>query len=197
MQKILIILASLFAINAFANDEASGIKQVEDYLNGIQSISANFIQTTSDGDFSEGKFYLQRPGKFRWDYKDKPILIVANGSQLIYYDRELEQSNYVPIEDSVASIITRQNIEFSGDIKVTNFKQDKDFIKISFVKVGNNNEGEFSFVFKANPMQLGRIEIVDNSGTVITISLFDMKFDQKLKKSLFIIKDPRLFGGKN
>ena len=164
------------------------------YLNNIKSISADFIQTTDGGEFAEGKFYLSRPGKFRWDYLKQPILIIANGSHLAYIDRELDQVSYVPINDSIASIITRRNIRFSGDIEVTNFVKNEETMKISFIKSKDKNkdEGEFSFIFQNDPMKLLRIEVLDNSNTLITISLFNIVFDSKIDSKLFVVKDPRL-----
>ena len=71
--------------------------QLEAFSNGLQSLQAGFDQIVlgSDGairDESAGRLWLQRPGKFRWEYGgDFPELLVADGSHVWIYDEILEQ----------------------------------------------------------------------------------------------------------
>jgi hypothetical protein len=41
-----------------------------------------------------GKLYLQKPGRFRWDYSEpSEQLILADGKQIWFYDKDLQQAN--------------------------------------------------------------------------------------------------------
>src|SRR6185503_19003086 len=93
--------------------------QVETYLNSLKTIEADFVQMDQTGTPSAGKFYLQRPGKFRWEYlKGQQILIISNGSQIVYYDKKLNEVTYIPGDAGVAGFLAQNNIKFSGDIKL-------------------------------------------------------------------------------
>lgn len=78
---------------------ASPATDVDRYLAGLSSWSADFKQTITDGQGKElrsaaGKFYLERPGKFRWDYSEpSEQLILADGKQIWFYDKDLAQAN--------------------------------------------------------------------------------------------------------
>lgn len=67
------------------------------FLTETQTMSANFTQTlkAADGKLlqeSAGQFYLQRPGKFRWNYTQPyPQEIVSDGERVWIYDVDLEQ----------------------------------------------------------------------------------------------------------
>ncbi len=66
-----VLLAGLLLVGAGAS--ASPTTEVEKYLNGLATWSADFTQTIDDGHgkvvrSAAGKLYLQKPGKFRWDY---------------------------------------------------------------------------------------------------------------------------------
>jgi outer membrane lipoprotein carrier protein len=67
------------------------------FLTETQTMSANFKQTlkASDGKLlqeSAGEFYLQRPGKFRWNYTAPyPQEIVSDGENVWIFDVDLEQ----------------------------------------------------------------------------------------------------------
>src|SRR5262249_10822638 len=57
------------------------ISRIEGYLSGIETISSEFIQFAPNGDVTNGKFYLKRPGKLRMEYNPPtPVLMVTSGS---------------------------------------------------------------------------------------------------------------------
>jgi len=78
---------------------ASPAADVDRYLSGLASWSADFTQTIDDGHgnitrSAAGKLYLQKPGKFRWDYSQpSEQLILADGKQIWFYDKDLQQAN--------------------------------------------------------------------------------------------------------
>ena len=103
--------------------ERADIARIEDYLSQLQTLKARFLQISSDGGFAEGDLFISRPGKMRIDYDPPmPILIVADGRFLVFYDEELDQISYVPLGSTPASILTRDNVSFTGgDLIVTDF----------------------------------------------------------------------------
>jgi outer membrane lipoprotein carrier protein len=74
------------------------------YLDGLTSLRAQFTQTTLDAagkpvDEGNGKLLVRRPGRFRWEYTARSAgaqLLVADGLNLWFYDRELEQATVKP-----------------------------------------------------------------------------------------------------
>jgi outer membrane lipoprotein carrier protein len=82
---------------------------VADYFAGLDSFYSEFIQTVTDSDGqqlqrSEGEVWIQKPGRFRWDYR-KPYrqLIVADGKRLWTYDEDLEQATVKPVDEALSS----------------------------------------------------------------------------------------------
>jgi len=96
--KLFLILA-VVSVNAFAEDKkkSTGEVYLEKFLVNTQTLQANFQQTlrTHDGEVlqqTEGKFYLNRPGKFRWNYQSPyEQIIVSDGDRIWIYDVELQQ----------------------------------------------------------------------------------------------------------
>jgi outer membrane lipoprotein carrier protein len=99
----------LAALLGPAAARASPASDVEKYLNGLASWSADFTQTIDDGHgnvlrSAAGRLYLQRPGKFRWDYAEpSEQLILADGKQIWFYDKDLAQANVRDMDTSLAS----------------------------------------------------------------------------------------------
>ncbi len=101
--------ASAPTATAPAAASASAAAEVERYLSGLSSWSADFEQTIDDGHgnvvrSAAGRLYLQRPGKFRWDYSQpSEQLILADGKQIWFYDKDLAQANVRDMDTSLAS----------------------------------------------------------------------------------------------
>ena len=90
----LMVVALLMPLRGIAGE---GEQLLERFLSQTRTLSAAFQQTLrADDGFvmqqSEGRFYLARPGKFRWDY-EKPYQqqIVSDGDRVYIYDVDLQQ----------------------------------------------------------------------------------------------------------
>src|SRR6202158_1623121 len=88
---------------------ATPAAELEKCLSGLASWTADFEQTIDDGHgnvmrSAAGRLYLQRPGKFRWDYaQPSEQLVLADGKQIWFYDKDLAQANVRDMDTSLAS----------------------------------------------------------------------------------------------
>jgi outer membrane lipoprotein carrier protein len=62
----------------------------------LEGLRAAFRQTVTDAngeqtEVAEGSVSLARPGRFRWDYRTPPQLIVSDGTTVWLYDEDLAQ----------------------------------------------------------------------------------------------------------
>jgi outer membrane lipoprotein carrier protein len=102
-------LTLLSALAIAAPARASPAGDVDKYLSGLASWSADFKQTIDDGHgnvmrSAAGRLYLQRPGKFRWDYSEpSEQLVLADGKQIWFYDKDLAQANVRDMDSTLAS----------------------------------------------------------------------------------------------
>lgn len=91
---LLSLVLPLAAAGAVGIQSAS---QVQSYFHDLTSLRADFVQTVFDAQSrpvqtSSGRMYMQKPGRFRWDYRQPYAqVIVADGERLWLYDSELEQ----------------------------------------------------------------------------------------------------------
>jgi outer membrane lipoprotein carrier protein len=103
------LLGCLLVLIGAGGALASAQSEVEKYLSGLATWSADFTQTIDDGHgqvlrSAAGKLYLQKPGKFRWDYSQpSEQLILADGKQIWFYDKDLQQANVRGMDASLAN----------------------------------------------------------------------------------------------
>jgi outer membrane lipoprotein-sorting protein len=181
-----------------SNAERADLARVEAYLNGVKSIRARFMQISSTGELAEGDFYLLRPGKMRIEYRPPvPVLIVADGTWLIYYERELGQVSYIPLDSTPAGILVADKISLLDDaVTVTGFERDSSTVRVTLVRTESPEEGSLTLVFNDKPMALKKWTVVDAQGIVTNVSLVDASYDVPLDPNLFRFKNPKIFDEK-
>jgi outer membrane lipoprotein-sorting protein len=190
------------------------LKNIEIFLNNISNLSANFIQNSQDinsnskssindqssakvnsKNLIEGKFYLVRSptqsGKMRIEYlADPKIVIVVNGSILSYHDIELDEISRISTNTTPASFLTRPNISFSSkDVQITNIQKDNNFIKISLLKKNRKDAGEFSLIFKNSPLEFVKMEVKNDLGQIVSVTLNNIDMTSSIPNKFFVIKD--------
>lgn len=172
------------------------LARVEKYLNDQRTITADFKQESPDGSSAQGKMYLERPGKMRWQYEPPmPVLMVANGQNFIYYDSELDQLSYLPIDESLAAFITRKNVSFEDPaVRVINFREGSGSIRFTILQAKRPEDGRMTLEFSDNPLKLTGMELVDSTEQVTKISLSNLSYNTSLEPKLFVFEDPKKDG---
>lgn len=167
------------------------VQRAEGYLQKLKTAQARFVQTAHDGTQTVGTFYLNRPGKLRFEY-DPPLedYIVADGSFIYFYDGELGQQTNAPISASLANFFLRKDFRLSGDITVNEAKRSGGFIQIAVTQTDEPEAGTLTFAFSENPFELKKWRVVDAQGIITEIELFYLKAGLDLPSDLFVYLDP-------
>lgn len=182
------LMLVILSVNAKAALQgAEDIAKIEGYLNGITTLVAPFEQEDSAGAVAKGTFYLERPGRLKWDYDPPtPILIVAKGSLVAYYDRELDQLSHVSVDDTLAGILTRPKIDLNGNgVEVSDFHKDNKEIKVTLLQKDKEEQGSLTMVFKAGSLDLLRMEVVDAIGKKTVVRFLNLTYNTSLGKEVF------------
>src|SRR5690348_17542053 len=104
-------------------DDKADLKRISTYLDAIHTMRARFQQVASGGGLEAGKIYLRRPGLLRVEYEPPvPVLLVADGLWVNYYDSELDQLTQIPISQTPIWFLLQESIDFSPKITVTNIE---------------------------------------------------------------------------
>jgi outer membrane lipoprotein-sorting protein len=180
-------LFTLFALEAAAAPTKQDVQKVEDYLNSIKTLSANFVQIASNGEKAEGRIYIEKPNKIRMEYNPPSnILIVGNGDYIVYYDKELEQITNIDYADIPAAMILANTVKLnSKELKVTDFYQDPGITRVSLQYQNAGDLGPFTLVFSNSPFDLKQWKVITPQSLEVSLSLYDTVTDGTLNDTLF------------
>lgn len=191
MRYILFCLMALFMTVGAANAAMDpAVKKAEDYLRGLSTAKADFIQR-ANGNILTGKFYLDRPGRLRFEYNEVKDFIVADGLFIYFYDSELEEQSNAPIGQTLADFLLREDLKLSGDLTVTDVYTRDGLSHLTFAQTDDPSAGNVQLVFTEIPYQLRKWIVTDAQGQVTEIELKNMERDIPLKSSLFAYHDPK------
>ena len=185
---------STSAASLSSGDKAT-LAEVENYLSNIHSIATDFMQAAPDGGVSNGKFYLQRPGKLRMEYNPPtPILMVTSGSDIVYYDKELDQISRIGLESTLVGFLARDSVKFDDSVVITGFEHKTGSIRVSLVQTKKPKDGMLTLEFMDKPIEFRNMKVMDSSGQVTTVSFSNARFNRPLPSDLFVFRDPHLGG---
>ena len=121
---VLVLLASAACLAAAPPPAPApaGATPLDAYLDNLHTLRTTFLQTLADPhgreiDRAIGTLIVQRPGKFSWDIHPQPVaagngdapgsgagqLMVCDGTNLWFYDRDLQQVTVKPVDAALSA----------------------------------------------------------------------------------------------
>jgi outer membrane lipoprotein carrier protein len=196
LKRLFAALLLLIALPVAADD--TPIQRLHNFLAKASTLQADFAQVQIDENGHQGKrasgvFYLQRPGKFRWDYQTPYSQeIVSSGSKVWFYDKDLEQ---VTAKQLNAAIGSTPALLLSGEVALEkNFTIEKQEVEegIYWLKLlPKAEESGFKYVLIGlEGNTLAAMELSDNFGQLTRIYFHNVKAGVKPDPSIFEFKPP-------
>jgi outer membrane lipoprotein-sorting protein len=167
--------------------------KVSAYLSSVQTLVGNFVQVGPDGGRTEGTFYIQKPGKVRFEYNaPSPIDIVADGSSVIVRDRKLATQDLYPLSQTPLRYLLADHIDLLRDTDVVSITADDTFITIvveeKTVVIGTSR---LTMMFDAKTVQLKQWTVTDPQGYDTTVAVYNLDTAKKPDPNLFVINYQR------
>src|SRR5215470_7712880 len=140
---------------ALSDQDLADVARVEQYMDNITTMQAKFQQVEPDGKISFGRIYLRKPGRLRVEYDPPvPILLVADGGLLSYYDKDLDELKQMPLKDSTAWFLVRYPINLTDGITVSHIDRSPGGLQIHLYQTDAPDSGAVSLIFVDNPLHL-------------------------------------------
>lgn len=207
----LVLLLMISSANVFAEDKdnkkaSTGEIYLENFLAKTKTLEATFQQTlrSHDGEIiqqTEGKFYLNRPGRFRWDYKSPyEQIIVSDGERIWIYDVDLRQ---VTVQKQTKGLPTtpmallEDSFKLHQSFNISPLDKQNGVYRLKLVsKTKESDFGEIVVGLDAKGLRF--MQLHDQFEQVTDIVFSDILTNTKLAKEIFEFIPPEgvdVFGG--
>jgi outer membrane lipoprotein-sorting protein len=179
---------------AFDARQRALVERVNTYLSGVQTLVGDFVQVAPDGSRSEGKFYMQKPGRIRFEYNPpSPVELVSDGQSLVVRDRKLATQDLYPLSQTPLRFLLADRIDLLQDTNLVGVYADALFVTLVIEqKQVFGGTHRLLLMFGAQDFQLRQWTITDPQGYDTTVAVYNLDTSKKLDPDLFKINYERM-----
>ena len=169
------------------------LDRISNYLSSVQTMVGKFVQVGPDGGRTEGTFYMQKPGRVRFEYNPpSPIDIIADGSSVVVRDRKLATQDLYPLSQTPLRYLLAERINLLRDTDVASVSADDSFATVVIEQkqlfVGTDR---LMIMFDAKDLTLKQWTVTDPQGFDTTVAVYNLDSTKKPDPNLFVINYQR------
>lgn len=171
-------------------ERAEGIAAANRALNGVQRLQGRFVQTSPGGGRASGMFYLQRPGRLRFEY-DPPatLLIVSDGNVVAMRDTALRTTERTPLRSTPLNLILGQTINLERDARVLRVSRSGQWLMVTARDRSGQTDGQITLQFFGDNAELRSWDVIDATGARTRVTLSGITQPASFDRALFRLED--------
>ncbi|WP_082540209.1 outer membrane lipoprotein carrier protein LolA [Bosea sp. Leaf344] len=189
------------AIPAKAAQRTSGplspqeaVEKLNAYFNGFTHLQGDFIQFAANGRRLEGRLYIQRPGKMRFEY-DAPATteVIADGTSVAIRDKKLATQDLYSIGQTPLKFLVKERMDLARDSVVTGVSTKGDVLSVKIEDrstLGGTSKITLNYDLQAN--ELKQWVVVDPQGYETSVSLYNLDTQRRADPGKFVINYERM-----
>lgn len=187
------------AISGSLQAEDAAKKQLDNFFNDLKTLSASFVQTVKNSQLNatekaEGKLWIKRPGKFRWNY-ETPYWqeIVSNGEKMWVFDADLEQVTVKKIDlalGNTPALLLSNDRPLEDSFTINLISNSEDSLEV--VLLPKDSDASFKEIFLSfSHGTIKEMQMEDNLGQTTLMIFHNVERNNPLDNALFQFVPPK------
>ena len=173
----------------FTAGQRAQVDKISAYLSSMQQLVGDFVQLGPDGSRVRGEFYMQKPGKIRFEYEPPSrIEIIADGQSVVVRDRKLATQDLYPLSQTPLRFLLSDRIDLLRETNVVGVRADDTFVTITIEEqqalIGTSR---LMMMVGAKDFQLKQWTITDPQGYDTTVAVSNLDNSKRPDPNLFKI----------
>lgn len=168
--------------------QLSLIQTVSTYFNLMGDMKGNFVQLSADNKRLRGKFYLRRPGQFRFEYNlPSKQIVLSDGKYLVIQDLDLKTDNRWGLDQTPFRVLLRNDVDLLRDARILEIGETEDRIILALQDKSPDTVGKIKlFLQKAPAVELREWITTDSQGLETRVELQEFSKAENLDPNLFV-----------
>ena len=186
----LVVLIAALALPAPAQVPDADLLRISNYLNGLETMTGDFVQVGPDGKLSRGTFALRRPGRLRFAF-DPPnrALIVADGTWVGVCDTQIGVFDRFPLSETPLDLLLRDRVDLRDENAVQAIERAAGQLRVRAIDPEAPEQGSITLIFSDVPLELRQWVVVDAQGLTTTVALQETQSNISLDPRLFVLDE--------
>jgi outer membrane lipoprotein-sorting protein len=173
---------------AFTDEEQGVLEDIAKTLSGVQTMNGAFVQYDPNGRQRQGKFYIARPGRVRFQY-DPPttISVIADGKSVLVFDKKLQTYDIWPLSQTPLRLLLDTSLNLAHSDRVKRVSIAPDLVEVELHDETRFSAGTLNLVFDRATYQLRQWTVTDQQGLQTQVVLYNVETGNRLAPDLFRI----------
>ena len=169
------------------NPEAM-VERVSAYLSNMRTLVGDFVQVGPDGRRTEGQFYVQKPGKVRFEYSPPSrVDVIADGQSVVVRDRKRATQDLYPLSQTPLRFLVADRVDLARDTNLVSVGTDDQFVTVEIEEQQLVGTNRLMLKFGAKDFKLRQWTVTDPQGYDTTVAVYNLDAGKKLDPALFQI----------
>jgi outer membrane lipoprotein-sorting protein len=182
----------------FSDADRADLDKVSTYLNSVRSLEGGFVQIGPNGQIDQGKFYLVKPGKLRFEYQQpSPLLVVCDGRTFAVFNRKLKTVDRYPLSSIPLDVLLGEHVDLKKDSSIVKLQRQPGTLVIEARTSKNRSKANIAITFTYPALELRQWTVIDDQGLPTTVALRSLQAGTNPDPALFVLRDNRGVGAKS
>ena len=183
-------------MSAMAAADPAAAQRIADHFSSVKTMMGEFVQFGPRGEQTGGKFFIQRPGKLRFNYeKPSPMRVIADGKNVVIGNMKLKTWDLYPLSKTPLSLLLSEKIDL-GHQMVRDVKQEADLTTIVLGDKTIFGDSTITLMFDPKTFDLRQWTITDVQAKDTSVMIFNVQNGVQLDPSVFEIPYADVHGQK-
>lgn len=170
-----------------ADAQAATAQRIADHFASVRTMMGEFVQFGPRGEQTGGKFYIERPGKVRFNYEaPSNFRVTSDGTTVVLENTKLRTADIYPLSRTPLKLLLDDRIDLSGN-KVRAVKEEDDLTTIQLADKSVFGDSTITMMFDPASFELRQWTITDAQGKDTTVMIFNVEQGVVFDPSVFAI----------
>ena len=166
-------LGTLLAAPAGAATEAA--QKIAEHFSSVRTMTGEFVQFGPRGEQSGGKFYIERPGKLRFDYEPPArFQVISDGTTVVLENRKMRTVDIYPLSKTPLKLLLGERIDLSAK-NLLEVREDPDLVTVKIADRQLGANAVITMMFDAETYDLRQWTVTDALGRDTTVMIFNVQ----------------------
>lgn len=168
-------------------EQTAAVQKVSGYFKDLANLKGIFLQTDPDRKQMRGRFYVKRPGRFRFDYgSPSKKVIISDGRWLAIQDHDLNSEDVYELDNTPFRLLLRSDVDLLRDARILDVQEAEDLIILTMQDKSPDAPGRITLVMTKQPtLDLKEWVTVDAQGLETRVELSSLDKTQEIDPALF------------
>jgi outer membrane lipoprotein-sorting protein len=166
---------------------AAAAQEIADHFASVRTMTGEFVQLGPKGEQTGGKFFIQRPGKIRFNYEaPSNIRVIADGKSVVVNNKKLDTWDIYPLSKTPLKLLLDEKI----DLSAKTVKKVEEQPDLTTIVLGNESifgDARITMLFDPETFDLRQWTVTDAQGKDTTVMIFNVQTGVKIDPKLFTV----------